>query len=485
MGWSRLQVRRRAVLALSLLLAGSAVLGSGARVAAQPAADAQARPALELVSNAIGQPGKVFRTQLNIRERTQPGEVASTASVWIDAEQKKARFELRRDNSLIGVTAVDNWDVAAYDALNNKVTTISVPDETRGQVRNPAYSVLAPSLIAAYQAGQINPDADVTTSTDQVNGRQATKLSLTLNIQQQVPAPPDQGQQGGNQQGGNQQNQGPPPTQTINVSQEYGLWMDPTAGTPIQETVRTADDKGNELSFRTVSYDNPTLVDRSTVPSDTLSIQAVQNMLASVDQQIDRVRQIGFPTWWLGREFGRAFTDMKGQRQQGLVLNDVRVLNQPGTPRLVVLQYGTRDDPQVPYVVLTAQSRSDWDQLQQQAQGQLWFQQSQVQRSSVQVPGGAQGTLYQLQPPPVPAGGPGASAGPGGRPGQGGQGGSGGAANQPPVQLPPLVMVQVAGGDGVLIVDTPALFTQDGRQANPFMDPTQIAALAGALAPLQ
>src|SRR5581483_9222783 len=87
MGWSRLRVRRRAVLALSLLLAGSTVLGSGARVAAQPAADAQARPALELVSNAIGQPGKVFRTQLNIRERTQPGEVTSTARVWRSEER--------------------------------------------------------------------------------------------------------------------------------------------------------------------------------------------------------------------------------------------------------------------------------------------------------------------------------------------------------------------------------------------------------------
>src|SRR5262249_45405429 len=160
--------------------------------------------------------------------------------------------------------------------------------------------------------------------------------------------------------------------------------------------------------------------------------QAVQNMLASVDQQIDRVRQIGFPTWWLGREFGRAFTDMKGQRQSGLVLNDVRVLNQPNAPRLVVLQYGTRDDPQVPYVVLTAQSRGGGAQRPPQAQGRLGFQQSLVQRQQAEGRGGAQGTLFTLQPPPMQSGGPGASAGPGGRPGAGGPSGSGGAANQPP-----------------------------------------------------
>ena len=466
MEWSRLRLRRRAVLALSLLLAAGAVLGSGPRAAAQPAADANARQWLETVGNNMAQPGRVFRTQLSIRERSEAGEIGSTAAVWIDPEQRKARFELRRDDALVGVTAVDNWDVAAYDAINNKVTTISVPEETRGNVRNPAYSVLAPSLIAAYQAGQINPDQEVTTSDDQVGGRPATKLTLSLNITQQVPTGPPP-------QAGAQQGQGQAQTQTVTLKQDYTLYIDPGSGLPIQETVRSGDERDREISFRTVTYEGPTLVDRSTVPSDTLSLQAVQGMVATLDQQLDRARQLGFPLFWLGREFGRAFTDAKGQRQAGLVLTDVRVLNQPGAPRLVVLQYGTRDEPSVPYVVLTAQPRSDWDQLTQQAQGQLWFQQSGVQRQPVQVPG-AQGTLYQLQPPPMPAGGGGGPR-PGGAPGGG---------NAPPPNLPPLMMVQVSAGDGVLILDTPPLITQEGRQANPFLDATQIAALAGALSPM-
>ena len=45
-------------------------------------------------------------------------------------------------------------------------------------------------------------------------------------------------------------------------------------------------------------------------------------------------------------------------------------------------------------------------------------------------------------------------------------------------------MVQIANGDGVVVVDTPPLFVEGGRQANPFLDRTQQAALAGALARL-
>src|SRR3954468_6463250 len=263
MGWSRVGLRRRAAVTLSVLVAGSAVLGSGARVAAQPTADAQARPALEKVTSALTQPGKVFRSQINIRERAQgANEATSTATVWIDPEQRKARFELRRDNALIGVTAVDGWDVAVFDAINNKVANINVPDEARGQVKNPAFSVLAPSLIAAYQAGQVAPEKDVPTSTEDVGGRPATKLTYPLTLTQQVPVI-QQGSQGSGQQGG-QQNPSQPEMRTVTINQEYSLWIDPTSGMPIQETQRGTE-SGNEISFRTASFENPSLVDRSTV----------------------------------------------------------------------------------------------------------------------------------------------------------------------------------------------------------------------------
>src|SRR4051794_8860308 len=227
MGWSRVGLRRRAAVTLSVLVAGSAVLGSGARVAAQPTADAQARPALEKVSTSLTQPGKVFRSQINIRERAQgANEATSTATVWIDPEQRKARFELRRDNALIGVTAVDGWDVAVFDAINNKVANINVPDEARAQVKNPAFSVLAPSLIAAFQAGQVDPDKDVTTSTEDVGGRPAMKLTYPLSLTQQVPVIPQSGQQGSGQQG-NQQNPSQPEMRSVTINQEYSLWIDP------------------------------------------------------------------------------------------------------------------------------------------------------------------------------------------------------------------------------------------------------------------
>jgi len=177
------------------------------------------------------------------------------------------------------------------------------------------------------------------------------------------------------------------------------------------------------------------------------------------------------PLYWLGMELPRPFTDAKGQRQAGLVLNDVLVLDQPNQPKRVVLSYGTRDEPTVPYVLILHQPRSDWDQFLSQAQGRLWFQADGVQRRPVQLQGGGQATQFELQPPAPPAGGA--------RPG-----GAGGAAPAPPPQLPPLLMVQIASGDGVTVVDTPPLFVEGGRQANPFLDRTQQAAIAGALARL-
>jgi hypothetical protein len=132
----------------------------------------------------------------------------------------------------------------------------------------------------------------------------------------------------------------------------------------------------------------------------------------------------------------------------------------------VVLAYGSRDEPTVPYVLILHQPRSDWDQFLSQAQGRLWFQADGVQRRGVQVPAGGQATQFELQPPQPPA--------TASRPGGSGQ--------TPQVQLPPLLMVQIANGDGVVVVDTPPLFVEGGRQANPFLDRTQQAALAGALA---
>jgi hypothetical protein len=444
-------------------------------VAAQPTADANARQALEQVSTAMSQPGKVFRSQLTVRERAQgANDVTSTATVWIDPEQRKARFELRRDNTLIGVTGLDNWDVALYDAVNNKVGSISVPDEARGQVRNPAFSVLAPSLIAAYQSGQVNPDQDVTTTTDQVGGRTATKLTYPLTITQQVQVV-QQGQSQG-QQGG-QQSQSQPETQTITINQEYSLWIDPSSGMPIQETQRGTDNSGTELSFRTATFEGPTLVDRNTVPADTLSLQAVQNMVAGLDQQIDRARQIGFTTYWLGRELPRGFTDARGQRQPSLVLNDIQVLNLPDSPKQVVLVYGTRDDAQVPYVLIRQLPRSQFEEMQRQSGMPPISQAPGVQQQPVQVPGGAQGVLYQIQPPSGAQGGGTARGGRGATSQGSGQGG-------PPPNLPPYVTVQITSGDSVTLIDTPPVPTQDGRQGNPFLNPQQIAALAGALSPL-
>jgi hypothetical protein len=458
---------------LSLLIAGSAVLGSGARVAAQPTADAQARSALEQVSNALTQPGKVFRSQINIRERTQGGnELTSTGTVWIDPEQRKGRFELRRDNTLIGVTGVDNWDVALYDAIQNKVANINVPDDARGRVRNPAFSVLAPSLIAAYQSGQVNPDQDVTTSTEEVGGRQATKLTFNVSEQIQVPViQQGQGQQGG-QQGQQGGQQGQTQTETRTVNREYNLWIDPTSGMPIQETQR-ATDNGNEVSFRTATYENPTLLDRSAVPADTLSLQAVQGMVASLDQVIDRARQIGFTVYWLGRELPRGFTDARGQRQSGLVLNDVQVVNVPNAPKEVIFVYGSRDDSSQPYVIIRQMPRGQFEEMQRQSGMPPLSQAPGVQQQPVQVPGGAQAVLYQI---PSPSGSQGGGSARGG-PSAGQSGGS--QSNQPA-----FVTVQITSGDAIAVILTPPVRTDDGRQGNPFLDAQQIAALAGALAQL-
>src|SRR4051812_41318709 len=101
MAWSRVRLRRRAVLALSVLLAGGTLLSSAGWVAARPAADEQARQWLERVNAAVGRPGQVLRAQVTIRERGEPGEITSNATFLLDHEQRKARFEVRRDNNLI------------------------------------------------------------------------------------------------------------------------------------------------------------------------------------------------------------------------------------------------------------------------------------------------------------------------------------------------------------------------------------------------
>lgn len=453
MGWSTRRVRRGAVLALSLLLACGTVLGSTSRVAAGPSADEQARRWLETVSSNMSQPGRVFRADLTIRERGEAGEVTSNANLWIDSEQRKSRLEVRRDGALIGVTVIDNWDVAAYDAVNNKVNTVSVAEEARTNVRNPAFSVLAPSLLAAYQAGQINPDADVTTSTEQVRGREAARLTLSVRLSQDRPAASSSGQ-------------GQPQTQTINLVQEYGLWIDTASGLPLQESVRTTEESGREVATRTVTFENATLVERGSLPGNLLSIQAVQAMLASIEQQVERARNIGFPLFWLGMELPRAFTDAKGQRQPGLVLNDVQVLDLPNAPRQVILVYGTRDDPGTPYVVLRQVQRAQFEQMQREAGLPPLSQLPGVEQRPVQVPAGGEGVLYQIQPPTPPSS-------------SGARGGTSGG-NRPP-SLPPLALVQITAGDGLTLIETPPII-QDGRQLNPFLDALQLAALAGALA---
>src|SRR5262249_35431854 len=190
MALSRLRWGRGAVLAFSVLLACGTILGSSGRVAAVPAADADARRWLEMASNTIGQPGKVFNADLSIRERSDAGEINNRGRVWIDAEQRKGRFELRQDDAIVGVTLVDNWDVATFDALVNQVNTITIPEDNRTNVRNPAFSVLTPSIIAAFQAGQINPEADViTNANEQFGGRPAGKLAVTVRVKQEIHRP--------------------------------------------------------------------------------------------------------------------------------------------------------------------------------------------------------------------------------------------------------------------------------------------------------
>jgi hypothetical protein len=444
------------------LLACGTLLGSSGRVAAVPAADADARRWLEMVSNTIGQPGKVFNADLSIRERSDAGEINNRGRVWIDAEQRKGRFELRQDDAIVGVTLVDNWDVATFDALVNKVNTITIPEDNRTNVRNPAFSVLTPSIIAAFQAGQINPEADVITSpNEQFNGRPAVKLAVTVRINQEIQVPP-------------QSQGGQPTTQNITITQEYNLFLDPNTGMPLQESVRTGDNNDREVSFRNAVYDSSNLLDRSAVAPDVLSLQAVQGMQASMDQQLERARRIGFPLFWLGRELPRPFTDAKGQRQSSLVLNDVQVVDRPNVPRAVILIYGTRDEPQIPYVILASQLRSDWETALTQVPALGWLRADGVQRSQLQVPAGGQGTLYQFQIPAQQTSGsrPGSPpAASGSRPSSGG---------------PMLLQVQVVAGDGVTVIDTPPLppFTQEGRQSNPFLDAQQISAIAGALARL-
>jgi hypothetical protein len=455
---SGLRLQRRAALVLSFALACGTLLGSSGRAAAVPAADGDARRWLEMASSYIGQPDKVFRTQLSIRDRTEAGEGTSVAAVWIDAPQRKSRLELRRDDVLVAVTVVDNWDVANFDAIANKVTTITVPDDRRANVQNPAYSVLTPSLIAAFQAGQINPEADVNTSpSEQLDGRPAVRLGLILRVSQDIQVPTGEATSGGQPQ---------TRTETLQLTQEYTLYLDPSNGAPLQEAVRGLDKDGKEISQRTATFQNTQVVDRSAVAPDLLALSTVQAMQASIEQQVARARQTSIPLYWLGMELPRPFTDAKGQRQSSLVLNDVLVLDQPNQPRRVVLSYGTRDEPTVPYVLILHQPRSDWEQFLSQAQGRLWFQADGVQRRGVQVPAGGQATQYELQPPAPPA----AAARPGG------------ASQTQPVQLPPLLMVQIAAGDGVVVVDTPPLFVEGGRQVNPFLDRTQQAAIAGALA---
>ena len=116
--------------------------------------------------------------------------------------------------------------------------------------------------------------------------------------------------------------------------------------------------------------------------------------------------------------------------------------------------------------------RSAFEDMQRQAGVPPISQAPGVQQQQLQVPGGAQGVLYQLQPPAAApaAGGSSPRGGPGANP----------AGGTPPA-LPPFVTVQITAGDSITLIDTPPVPTQDGRQGNPFLDPQQIAALVGAL----
>jgi hypothetical protein len=462
MGWSRLRLRRYAVIAMSLLLACGALLGAAGHVAAVPSGDEAARQWLETVSTNISQPGRVFRAEVTIRERAENvPEVTGRATVWIDAEQRKGRFELRRENNVIMVSVVEGWEVTTYDAVNNKIATSTVPEDIRGNVRNPAFSVLAPSLIAAYQAGQINPQESVnTTLNDQFDGREAVKLAHNLDIRQeiQVPVAPPSGQGSGSGGSGGQQQQQPQTrTETITLQDQYNLYVDPTTGFPIMESVRRGDASDKELTFRTATFENPTLLDRSAVPAESLTLAAVRGMLRSNEQQLDRARGLGLALFWLGNELPRPFTDARSNRQSALTLLDVLVLDQPNTPRGVRMLYGARDEPTVPYVIITQQSRADWENAKRQLPTLRWLGAEGVERRPVQVPG-AQGTLHMLQIQlPQTSGG------------------------QRPPQLPPLVLVEISVGDSITVIETPPLFVTEGRQGNPFLDVQQIAALAGAL----
>ena len=467
MGWCGPRLRRHIQLGLGLLLALSTTVASSGRATAAPAADELARDWLERAASAIGQPGKVFRAQQTVRDRTELGELTTEFTIWIDAEQRKARQEVRRDNNLVTVLVVDGWDIATYDATLNKVTKVSVRDDVRERVRNPAFSVLAPSLIAAYMAGEVNAVDEVTaTPNDQFGGREAVKLTFSRRetVERPVVQPGQQGQQG---PAGQQQ------TESVTLQQEYTLYLDPATSLPLQETARGTElNSGRELSVRTATYNRTELLDRSAVDSNLLTIQAVESLQASLDQQLERARRIGFPLYWLGQELPlqRGFTDIRGQRQNSLVLNDVLVADQEGQPRQVMLAYGTRDDPATPYVVLIQQPRADWERFlrdfREQAGMPFWIQLDGVQRSPVNVQG-AQATLYQLQPP---------------QPQGGGRSGQAGGGRTP--QMPPLLMVQVQTGESVTNVVTVPLPNNDGQQVNPFHDPQQITALAQALSRL-
>ena len=162
--------------------------------------------------------------------------------------------------------------------------------------------------------------------------------------------------------------------------------------------MRGLDKDGKEISQRTASFQNTQIVDRSTVAPDLLSISTVQAMQASIEQQVARARQTSIPLYWLGMELPRPFTDAKGNRQSGLVLNDVLVLDQPNQPRRVVLSYGTRDEPAGPLRADPAPAALGLaDEFLSQAQGRLWFQADGVQRRSAALPGG-QATQFELQP---------------------------------------------------------------------------------------
>lgn len=478
MGWCGPRVRRPVQLALGLLLGFSTLMAASERVAARPAADDLARDWLDRSVAAMAGPGKVFRAQQSARVKSEAGEATDEFTIWIDAEGRKARQEVRRDNNLVSVLVVDNWELASFDAALNKVSRVSVAEDVRARVKNPAYSVLAPSLIAAYQAGEVNPVQEVTVNpSDSLAGRDAAKLTFTRRetLERQVPVTDQQGRPAGASGSGGQQ--APQMrSEQVTLQQEYTLYVDARTSLPLQETARGSEvDSGRELSLRTVTYNQAELVDRGPQVTDLLSLSAIEAMQQSVDQQVGRARSLGIPLYWLGMELPlpRGFTDAKGQRQQSLVLNDVLVQDQQGQPRQAIFTYGTRDDPTVPYVILIQQPRSDWDSFIQQAGGRFWTQLDGVQRSQVQVPG-ASGTLYQLQPP-QPSAQPSQPQG-GGRPGQ--------TASTParPVQLPPLLMVQIQGNDAVTNVLTVPLPNNDGQQANPFHAPEGITQLAGALA---